>query len=111
MAVKSVLIIKILLFLPLDTYQSSETNDGLFTSSTDLQNLVITQTELVTKLHKYLEEEASRLDKLQRVVKQYENLRDNAAQSGDKFVGNPLNSYLLIKRLTSDWKTLQVGLG
>jgi len=107
MAVKSVPIIKILLFLPLVTYQSSETNDGLFTSSTDLQNLVITQTELVTKLHKYLEEEASRLDKLQRVVKQYENLRDNAAQSGDKFVGNPLNSYLLIKRLTSDWKTLQ----
>merc|ERR1711976_456913 len=93
--------------LPILTYQSSETNEGLFTSSTDLQGLVTTETELVSKLHQYLEDEQNRLEKLKRVIKQYEKLRDDAASSGEQFVGNPLNSYLLIKRLTSDWKSLQ----
>ena len=107
MAVINNNILLITLCLPLVSFQSSDTNEGIFTSSTDLQGLIVTETELVNKLQEYIEEEASRLDKLKRVIKQYEILRDEAVQSEERFVGNPLNSFLLIKRLTSDWKTLQ----
>ena len=93
--------------LPPVSFQNSDTNEGMFTSSTDLQGLVATEAELVSKLHAYMEEEANRLEKLRKVIKQYESLRDDALQGEERFVGNPLNSFLLIKRLTSDWKTVQ----
>lgn len=107
MAVTVDKILALALCLPLVSFQDSETNEGMFTSSTDLQGLIVTETELVNKLHEYMEEEASRLEKLRKVIKQYERLRDEAVQGEEKFVGNPLNSFLLIKRLTSDWKTVQ----
>ena len=107
MAVSLNKILPIAFCLPFVSYQSTETNEGMFTSSTDLQGLIVTETELVNKLQEYIEEEASRLDKLRKVIKQYESLRDDAVLGQERFVGNPLNSFLLIKRLTSDWKTLQ----
>ena len=110
MAVKVYKSLQVLLWLPLVSHQSSDTNEGMFTSSADLQGLIQTETELVTRLQQYVAEEAARLARLRRLVTQYEQLRDTAATSGEKFVGNPLNSFLLIKKLTSDWKTLQTML-
>ena len=37
----------------------------------------------------------------------YRKMRDTASHSREQFVGNPLNSFLLIKKLTSEWKELQ----
>jgi hypothetical protein len=34
-------------------------------------------------------------------------MRDTASHSREQFVANPLNSFLLIKKLTSEWKELQ----
>jgi prolyl 4-hydroxylase len=34
-------------------------------------------------------------------------MRDAASHSRERFVGNPLNSFLLIKKLTSEWKEVQ----
>ena len=105
--------VNLLLCLPLLTIQetnlfpSSGTGDGMFTSSADLQGLLYTESELVNKLNEYVQEETERIESLKKLVKEYEALRDNAFESGEKFVGNPLNSFLLIKKLTSDWKTVQ----
>merc|ERR1711892_90233 len=103
----------LLLCLPILTHQeanlfpSTGSGDGMFTSSADLQGLLFTESELVNKLNEYVQEETERIGNLKKLIKQYEALRDNAFESGEKFVGNPLNSFLLIKKLTSDWKTLQ----
>jgi len=96
----------LLLSLPYFTFEDVE-NDGMFTSSTDLQGLIVTESELVMKLTQYLMEESQRIEKVRKLIKQYEDLRDTAVGGEEKFVGNPLNSFLLIKKLTSDWKTLQ----
>jgi len=96
----------LLLSLPYFTFEDIE-NDGMFTSSTDLQGLIVTESELVMKLNQYLTEESQRIEKVRKLIKQYEELRDTALGGEEKFVGNPLNSFLLIKKLTSDWKTLQ----
>lgn len=94
----------LLLLLPLI---ASQEEDGMFTSSTDLNMLLDTEAELVDKLNTYVAEEEIRIEKLKKLVKNYQTMRDNAEEAGDKFVGNPLNSFLLIKKLTSDWKQVQ----
>ena len=96
----------LLLSLPYLTYENVD-NDGMFTSSTDLQDLVLTESELVMKLNQYVTEETQRIEKVKKLIRQYEELRDSAVDGEEKFVGNPLNSFLLIKKLTSDWKSLQ----
>ena len=40
-------------------------------------------------------------------INEYEKIRTGAASAGGRYVGNPLNSYMLIKRLTSDWKEVR----
>lgn len=44
-----------------------------------------------------------RLDKLKKFAKEYTVRNQEAIKEGAKFVSNPVNAYLLIKRLTSDW--------
>jgi len=109
MAVKFYQILNILSCLPLLSHQSSDSNDGLFTSSTDLQRLIVTETELVNKLNDYMQQETERLNRLRKSILHYETIRDRAARE-ENFVGNPLNSFRLIKSLTSDWKVLQTHL-
>jgi len=105
--------VNILLCLPLISLQetnlfpSTGSGDGMYTSSADLQGLLFTESELVNKLNEYIQEEQDRIENLKKLIREYEALRDNANQSEEKFVGNPLNSFLLIKKLTSDWKTVQ----
>ncbi len=43
-----------------------EDTDGIFTSNTDLQSLLYTEGELVRSLHRYLEDEEKKLQKLKR---------------------------------------------
>ena len=37
----------------------------------------------------------------------YENIYAEASKNPVKYLSNPINSYLLIKRLTSDWKKVE----
>ena len=47
------------------------------------------------------------LSKLNRYLNEYQKIRTEAASDVERYIGNPLNSYLLIKRLTSDWKEVK----
>ena len=40
-------------------------------------------------------------------MNEYEKIRTEAVSDRERYVGNPLNSYILIKRLTSDWKEVR----
>ena len=42
-----------------------------------------------------------------RYIRDYESIQSAAGDDGERYVGNPLNSYLLIKKMTSDWKEVQ----
>lgn len=91
----------------LSSLPSPTDNDGMFTSSADLEGLLWTESELVSRLETYIAEEQARLVQLERRVEEYRRMRDTASTSREQFVGNPLNSFLLIKKLTSEWKELQ----
>ena len=95
--------VNLLLCLPLltiqeTTFPSSGTGDGMFTSSADLQGLLYTESELVNKLNEYVQEETERIESLKKLVKEYEALRDNAFESGEKFVGNPSQTIVYNKK-------------
>lgn len=82
-------------------------HDGMFTSLAEMEGLLWTEAEVVSKLEQYLQDEYKRLQKLETILLEYKRVRDRAAASSEKFIGNPLNSFLLIKKLTSDWKLVQ----
>ena len=91
----------------LSKYPSVGDGDGMYTSSADLESLLVTESEVVDHLQNYLQAEYTRLRKLERVVEDYKKMRDRARRSSEKFIGNPLDSFLLIKKLTADWNTIQ----
>merc|ERR1712226_371836 len=90
----------------ISTVNSDNQNDGLFTSNIDLQDVLRTENELVRYLEDYIKQEEKKIEKLRQHVSDFENIRERAQLSPDfeTFVGNPLNSYQLIKTMTSDWK-------
>merc|ERR1711953_859736 len=79
----------------------------MFTSSTDLERLLSTEAELVKALKDYVQLEEDRIIKVKRYITDYEAIQNMANSNVEKYIGNPLNSYLLIKRLTSDWKEVK----
>jgi len=82
-------------------------DDGMFTSTIDLKRLVSTEAEIVKALKDYVQVEEDRIIKIKQYIEAYEEIQNRAKNDVDKYVGNPLNSYLLIKRLTSDWKEVK----
>ncbi|GFT62807.1 prolyl 4-hydroxylase subunit alpha-1 [Nephila pilipes] len=67
--------------------------------------LLNTGGEIVKTLGKYLEVEEERLEKLKWLREQYEKLYTSAMKDEETFLSNPVNAYLLVKRLTADWQT------
>lgn len=101
-------IVSLLVFLViLKLTQSATETDGMFTSSADLERLLSTEAELVRALKDYVHLEEDRLQKLKNVMQNYDKVSKEATNDVERYIGNPLNSFLLIKRLTSDWKELK----
>ena len=75
-----------------------------------MQNFMTTQHHLSTTLDRYLELEESRLDQLRQVARQFGQLRAAAelsSGSSPSFTDHPMNAYVLLARLTTDWELVQ----
>lgn len=48
---------------------------------------------------------------LRRYAITYQDQHDSAAQNVQKYLANPINAYLLVKRLTIDWKQVESLMG
>jgi prolyl 4-hydroxylase len=100
----------------------------IFSSLADMEGLVSTEFELMKQLDNYIQEEEIRLKRLRgyntlscitericlipyfslaRFLEEYENNHHEASEDVSKYLANPLNAYLLVKRLTSDWKKVE----
>ncbi|GFY17859.1 prolyl 4-hydroxylase subunit alpha-1 [Trichonephila clavipes] len=79
------------------------TKAEVFTALVDLGPLLDTGGEIVKTLERYLKVEEERLEKVKWLRAQYEKLYTSAIQDEETFLSNPVNAYLLVKRLTSDW--------
>lgn len=76
----------------------------LYTALVDLENLLYTEGEIVKTLEQYLLVEEQRLEKVRWLREQYQKLFNRANEDVETFLSNPVNAFLLVKRLTADWK-------
>ncbi|VDM61368.1 unnamed protein product [Angiostrongylus costaricensis] len=79
----------------------------LFTAIADMQKMLGAEKEVTNIIENYIEAEQKRLDDLKRFADEYVMRNKYATDIGPDFVTNPINAYLLIKRLTSEWKKSQ----
>ena len=101
----------ILLLLPTLFLSTSTTVNGqseeLFTAIVHLERLLQTEQSIVHNLNRYLDYEEKRLASLRQLAHHYNQLNSVASKDVDAYLSNPVNAYLLVKRLTTDWKLVE----
>ncbi|XP_046656322.1 prolyl 4-hydroxylase subunit alpha-1-like [Daphnia pulicaria] len=100
-----IIIVRMLAFFLL--LQSHTVSSELFTALADMESLVSTESELVRHLDNYIQDEEIRLKQLRSFLEEYETMHQEASADVSKFLASPVNAYLLVKRLTSDWKKVE----
>jgi len=79
------------------------TRGELFTAITDLEKLIETEQLIVNSLDSYLVGEERRLKQLKIIRNSYAELHNIASRNVQEYLANPVNAYIMVKRLTKDW--------
>lgn len=79
----------------------------LYTALAELEELLDTEAVFLQTLESYITQQESRLNLLKRRAEEYRKEHQLASQDVDDYLSNPINAYLLVKRLTSDWKSTE----
>ncbi|XP_015589995.1 prolyl 4-hydroxylase subunit alpha-2 isoform X2 [Cephus cinctus] len=79
----------------------------LYTALADMEELLETESVLIDTLHGYIHAQEKRLATLRRNVEDYATEHKEASRNIQQYLSNPINAYLLVKRLTTDWKRIE----
>ncbi|KAK3875919.1 hypothetical protein Pcinc_019237 [Petrolisthes cinctipes] len=79
----------------------------VFTAMTDMSRLLTTEGEMIRAVENFIIAQEEKLEKLKKDLYEMERVHDKASLSPEDFLANPINAYLLVKRLTVDWTDLQ----
>lgn len=79
----------------------------VFTAIADMEILVDTKFELINRLESYIHEEETRLQRVKQYLEEYQRMYKEASTDVSKYLANPINAFVLVKRLTSDWKEVE----
>lgn len=89
---------------------SSFVEADIFSSTSHLQNLMYLERHLITSLGEYVVQMEQRLNKIRSYIDNWEATagRDEfvGTFSEDAIIGNPLQAFQLVKRLTIDWRSI-----
>ena len=79
-----------------------------FTSMANMEHLVKTEQYMLTTLKNYIKSEEDRITTIKNFMTRVENALQyvNDTDIG-KYLGNPVNSYLMLKRFSVDWRNLE----
>jgi len=72
-----------------------------------MEEVLETESVLITNLEGYIVAQEKKLDYLKQKVEEYQREHNEAAKDVSGYLLNPINAYLLTKRLTSDWRDLE----
>ncbi|XP_015785639.1 prolyl 4-hydroxylase subunit alpha-1 [Tetranychus urticae] len=92
---------KLLLFVSIFGFN---VNGEVFTALVDLEKLLEIERLIVSSLDYYLIGEERRLRQLQNIREKFASIESIASQDVHSYLANPVNAFLLVKTLTSDWK-------
>ncbi|CAG0921442.1 unnamed protein product, partial [Notodromas monacha] len=80
----------------------------MFTAISHMENLLVAESEVIGAMSRYLASEEERLSRIRHLLGEYEKFHSDASSSGlEQFLANPVNAFLIVKRLTRDWSTVQ----
>lgn len=100
MAAKHLLFTALFYFITSSTFVQSE----IFTALSHVERLVNIEMELTDTLEEYLIEQESRLNKLRSFFQDLKLAMDQAKHNREAYIGHPMNTYLMIKRLVNEWR-------
>lgn len=72
-----------------------------------MEELLETESVMINNLEGYILSQEEKLELLKRKVIEYQREHSKAAEDVTEYLLNPINAYLLTKRLTNDWKDLE----
>lgn len=78
----------------------------MFTALAEMEALLETENVLINNLEGFIQAQEERLEYLRRRMNEYQKEHD-AASEDSTYLLNPINAYLLTKRLTSDWRDIE----
>lgn len=79
----------------------------LFTALSHIEKLVQMEDDLVYSLEQYLTAQEQRLEALQKFAGDVRLAVDLAKKHRAKYLGHPVNAFLLIKRFVQDWPEVE----
>ncbi|KAI4458945.1 prolyl 4-hydroxylase alpha subunit [Holotrichia oblita] len=79
----------------------------LYTALAELEGLLHTEHALITTIENYISAQEQKMLLLRKYVEAYMEQYEKASEDVQAYVENPINAYLLVKRLTTDWKLVQ----
>lgn len=85
----------------------SSAQSDFFTSVGQMTDLLFIEKDLVLSLKDYIRAEERKLHQLKLWADRLELLSSAATEDPERFLGNPVNAFKLIKRLNSEWSDLE----
>lgn len=81
----------------------------IFTSMADMENMVLLEKKMIIELERYIEVEEKKLSKVKTFLSSINEVLKPMNSTDDiaKYLGNPVNSYLMLKRFNVNWKHLE----
>lgn len=83
-----------------------DTEGNIYTSIAHMEPLVDIEKRLLDLAREYLQKERRRLGEFKQFATSVESAMELSKDEPLKYLGNPVNSYLIIKRFTSGWREL-----
>ncbi|XP_017076371.2 prolyl 4-hydroxylase subunit alpha-1 [Drosophila eugracilis] len=79
----------------------------VFTALAEMEELLETESVLITNLEGYIRVQENKLNFLKNKMDEYQREHADASSDITGYVSNPINAYLLTKRLTTDWRQVE----
>lgn len=75
----------------------------VFTSMAHLEATLYAERDIAALIQRHVQQEKERLNKLEKLAEDYAEHSKRSLSNPSYYLGNPVNAFLLIKRLTLDW--------
>lgn len=83
------------------------TNCDVFTAFVDLENALRLQQKMSGQILNYINKEENRLSELKKIADDFQQHSELGLSDPENFLGNPINSFLLVKRFTHGWQEIE----
>ncbi|XP_060646476.1 prolyl 4-hydroxylase subunit alpha-1 [Drosophila nasuta] len=79
----------------------------VYTALAEMEELLETESVLISNLEGYIRVQEDKLSYLKNKMDEYQREHADASSDITAYVSNPINAYLLTKRLTTDWRQVE----